>query len=275
MTNYSVGNPAPEAFITKNKQRVKQFNGTVYLQDGDNFEIELFNPKSTKVLAKISLDGKRISAAGIVLRPGERVFLERYIDSNNKFMFSTYQVNGDNKQVQQAIKSNGNLKVDFYDVYIPTTWPNQIYYGGTVTTGSPIYYDNTTTISSGEVNGITYTSTSASATLDNAIPTFGGSNMAFYSAEVPVVGDVLRSASATSKSIETGTVEKGESSKQDFEYTYDNFNSYTTKVVEWKILPLSRKPVTTNEMKVFCVNCGTRKRKQSHKFCPNCGTKFE
>ena len=89
MSNYSVGNPAPEAFITKGKQREKQFNGTVYLKDGDNFEIELFNPKSTKVLAKISLDGKRISTAGIVLRPGERVFLERYIDSNNKFLFST------------------------------------------------------------------------------------------------------------------------------------------------------------------------------------------
>lgn len=267
MSNYQVGNPAPEAFITKNKQRVKQFNGTVYLQDGDNFEIELFNPKSNKVLAKISLDGKRISSSGIVLRPGERVFLERYIDSNNKFLFSTYEVNGNNKQVQQAIKSNGNLKVEFYDEYVPVTWPNQIYYGGTVTTGSGVYYDNTT-----------YTTSDATYTAGNTTPTFGGTS-AFYSASIPIGNEgVVRSASfdgAQSKSIETGTIEKGDASKQDFEYSYDNFNSYTTNVVEWKMLPLSRKPVTSSEMKVFCTNCGTRKRKQSHKFCPNCGTKFE
>lgn len=273
MGNYSVGNPAPEAFISKNKQRVKQFNGTVYLNDGDNFEIELFNPKSNKVLAKISLDGKRISTSGIILRPGERVFLERYIDSDNKFVFTTYQVNGENKQVQQAIKSNGNLKVDFYDEEIPTYWMNQPYYSGSLTIHPSILYysTNTTTIDGTGSITPTYGSSTASATYfdtNNSTLTNCCSN-----------NDVLRCGCGTpapdNGKIETGTTEKGVASGQNFKYSYDNFNSYTTKVVEWKILPLSRKPITSGDIKVFCTSCGTRKRKQQHKFCPSCGTKFE
>jgi len=54
------------------------------LNDGDEFEIELFNPKTNPVLAKISINGKRISERGIILNPGQRVFLERFLDSPEK-----------------------------------------------------------------------------------------------------------------------------------------------------------------------------------------------
>lgn len=269
MKNYHVGNSTPEAFISKNKHRVKQFNGTVYLNDGDNFEIELFNPKTTKVLAKISLDGKLISHSGIIVRPGERVFLERYIDSNNKFLFSTYEVNGDSIQVQNAIRSNGDLEVKFYDLQILTF--SNVYYDSTITTYPtfPSYqqYVNTygyrTTLTNCDCLSTTTFSTNM-GTLTN-----GSSSTSTF----------LNSASMTpvhnKKSIETGTVEKGESSKQDFKYSYDNFNSYTSNIVTWKILPSSQKPVTSNDIKVFCVNCGARKRKNTQKFCPNCGAQFE
>ena len=82
----------PVAYVTKGRQRVKQFsghgNGSVYLRNGDEFELELFNPTTSKVLAKISLNGKSLGS-GIVLRPGERVFLERYFDEAKKFLFET------------------------------------------------------------------------------------------------------------------------------------------------------------------------------------------
>jgi hypothetical protein len=58
----------PQSFITKGKQRLKQHTDTVYLKDGDEFEIELFNPTSNKVLAKIELNGDSIGS-GIILRP--------------------------------------------------------------------------------------------------------------------------------------------------------------------------------------------------------------
>jgi hypothetical protein len=59
---------------------------TVYLNNGDEFEIELFNPTISKVMAKIDLNGISIGP-GVVLRPGERVFLERYINEAKKFLF--------------------------------------------------------------------------------------------------------------------------------------------------------------------------------------------
>lgn len=268
MSNYQVGNPAPEAFITKNKQRVKQFNGTVYLKDGDNFEIELFNPKSNKVLAKIYLDGKLISSSGIIIKPGQRVHLERYIDSNHKFLYSTYVVNGENQQVQDAIKSNGDLEVKFYDEYIPSTYTSgTVYYDAT--TYAPIYGTNTT---SAPDFGTTFYCNSSSDTLGTPISanSYEGPNIRRKGA-----GTRRQVKAKKAKKVETGTVEKGETSKQEFQYSSDSFNSYTTNTTTWKILPLSQKPVSVGEIKVFCVNCGTRKRKQSHQFCPNCGTKFE
>jgi hypothetical protein len=135
MNNYASASSTPEAFVTKGKQRVKQFGGTVYLKDGDNFEIELFNPTSNYVLGKISLDGKLISNSGLILRPGERVYLERYIDSNNKFLYSTYEVSGNDAIVRNAIRSNGNVKVEFYN---EITIPSYTIYPSTVTVWPPL-----------------------------------------------------------------------------------------------------------------------------------------
>jgi hypothetical protein len=94
----TIGLAVPQSFITKSKQRLKQQIDTVYLNDGDEFEIELYNPTQNKVLAKIEMNGNSIGN-GIILRPGERVFLERYLDVAKKFLFETYVVNGNNDEV--------------------------------------------------------------------------------------------------------------------------------------------------------------------------------
>jgi len=106
----------PTAFITKGKQRLKQFSNKsiVYLHNGDNFEIELFNPTTSKILVKIFIEKQNVSQGGIILRPGERVFIERFLDIDKKFKFSTYEVNGNNSQVKEAIKNNGLIEVKFY-----------------------------------------------------------------------------------------------------------------------------------------------------------------
>ena len=137
------GSVVPQSFITKGKQRLKQHTNTVYLKNGDEFEIELFNPTQNKVLAKIEINGNNIGN-GIVLRPGERVFLERYLDEAKKFLFETYVVNGNNKDVQNAIEKNGDVTVKFYDEYVPKltyTFPFQrdYYFPST----SPTYVTNT------------------------------------------------------------------------------------------------------------------------------------
>ncbi len=117
--NYTtqVGNPT--AHITKKKSRLKVYNGhIVFLNDKDNFELEIHNPKQQPVLAKIKLNGKYISTSGVVLKPGQRVFLERFLDTNNKFEFSTYEVEN-TPQNRSAIDLNGLVTIEFYDEQIP------------------------------------------------------------------------------------------------------------------------------------------------------------
>ena len=64
------------AQIAKNKSLLKEYecNGTrtVYLKDGDEFQIQLFNPETTEVGAEVYINNERLSNI-IILRPGERV----------------------------------------------------------------------------------------------------------------------------------------------------------------------------------------------------------
>ena len=262
ITNTWSATKRPEAFITKGKKRIKQFDGQVYLSDGDEYEIELFNPSQEVVLAKIKIDGDYIAGGGIVLRRGERVFLERFLDSPNKFKYSTYVVNGNNTEVQDAIRNNGYVEIEFYSEYKPTIPNRTIYSGNTYSTGTingnPITF--TTTGNSGNftlTSGTTTTNTFYNASLTST-NTFAGPN--------------IRSLS---NKVETGTTEMGSGSDQTFQHTNKTFNQFSFWNVAWQILPLSQKQYTAEEVGVnYCGNCGAKRKKSSFKFCPHCGNKF-
>ena len=253
----------PEAFVTKGKKRIKQFDGQVYLSDGDEYEIELFNPTQEVVLAKIKIDGDYIAGGGIVLRRGERVFLERFLDSPNKFKYSTYVVNGNNTEVQEAIANNGYVEIEFYSEYKPT-FPNRTIYSG------PNY-----TYSNGTVNGnpITFTTTGVANLTSGTATT---STSTFYNASLTstntFAGPNIRSLS---NKVETGTTEMGSGSDQTFQHTNKTFNEFSFWNVAWQILPLSQKQYTAEEVGTnYCGNCGAKRKKSSFKFCPHCGNKF-
>ena len=260
--NLSVDSENPQAWIAiqKNRQKVYGSNGNsqVYLKDGEEFQIELFNPTQTKYLVKFKINGNYQSQRGLVLNPGQRYFLDRFVDEDRKLAFSTYEVEN-SKQAKLAIEKNGLLEVEFYAEVVyknpftlqgnTSTWTyygNQGYGGnywlnglnGTITncgTGS-----NTTTIS----NGVSFTNCSSTSTLTSDV------------------------------SIETGRVERGEKSNQSFSESFDSFNcwiSFSTKV---QILPRSQKPAETSEIRSYCTGCGSRNKKQNWKFCPSCGTKI-
>lgn len=284
MKKVTVGRTEPVAFVTKGKHRLKQYKdkSTVYLRNGDEFELELFNPTSDKVLAKIHLNGNSIGA-GIVLRPGERAFIERYIEEARKFMFQTYEVNGKSEDVKRAIANNGDVRVLFYresqpvNVSWTTNWPSW----GWTYTNSPVYgtptITNTPTFGGGDIIG-----TSASCFYSNALGDSGEvclDGSLDFEPEMDVKKSPSRSRGfskslKSSKSVETGRIDKGNASNQSFSHDYSTFETYWTWESKWKILPLSQKEVVSEDMKVFCTNCGTRQRKSSHKFCPNCGTKY-
>ena len=103
-----------EAHISRNKNRLKSYGKVVYLNNNDNFEIELFNGHTKKVMAQIWINDELISNSGLVLQPGQRYFLERFIDTNKKLQFNTYEVETSNKSLN-AIVDNGNVKIKFYE----------------------------------------------------------------------------------------------------------------------------------------------------------------
>jgi len=69
----------PQAYISVRKSRLRTDDGIVYLEKDIEFEIELYNPTTGKIGAQITLDGKK-QLATLILRPGEKIFLDRYLD---------------------------------------------------------------------------------------------------------------------------------------------------------------------------------------------------
>jgi hypothetical protein len=261
------------AYIALNNNRLRAYADVIYLKDGDEFQIELFNPYQVSVLAKIYINDNLISTSGLVIRPGQRYFLDRYIDKNQKFKFNTYTVDsGTTPEVLESIKKNGSVRVEFYRESVPTPlFPplnqtlvkNPIMYNGAPYCGGGV-------IASGNSNntiGLTHFSNSGTSV-----------NSAYYSNSTYTSGQDFKSMatidSLNSNEIETGRIEGGSKSKQSFGTTNQEFEFFACSVSEWKILPDSHKPVETKEIRNYCSACGTRMKKQSWKFCPNCGEKL-
>ena len=144
--------PTAKVSLRKNVLKVYNIDGedVVYLPKGAQFEIELFNPTHGRVLAKIELNNKNISNSGIVLKPGERVFLERYLDEDRKFLFETYEVE-DSLEVKEAITNNGLILVTFYEETVVNPFlVNTIYYYM-----SPKYYIPQTPVYRSNTVGLT------------------------------------------------------------------------------------------------------------------------
>jgi len=267
----SIGYVVPQSFITKSKQRLKQHIDTVYLNNGDEFEIELFNPTQNKVLAKIEMNGTSIGN-GIVLRPGERVFLERYLDDAKKFLFETYIVNGNNEEVQKSISKNGDVVVKFYDEVKPQTYTSPFVLNGS----STVTWTNGTT--TGGYSFPTYTNDINTQYFTNTSSIGGSFDGTITTSNYSYINDskvnYRKEKTSEVRHLETGRVEKGSNSNQTFTYDNSSFNSYPTKTNWWKIKPNSTKVLVKEDLVVYCTECGSKRKKDNHKFCPHCGTKF-
>jgi hypothetical protein len=257
-------NTKPTAHIAVNKSRLKHYEGKVYLKNGQHFQIELFNPTKNKVLAEISINGNLISSGGIIIPPGKREFLERWIEDAKKFIFEIYEVEN-SEEVKEAISENGKVTVNFYGedfshlwnkqeiIWHPSPWnhPNigQPYW----ITLQPYYYINTTKLST------------SNTTYDTGIVN------CYYTSSV----ENISKNSVTIKSIETGRAEKGTPSNQNLHVDNSTrFNSFPLETVTVQILPISMKPIEITEIRSYCTSCGIRIKK-AWKFCPKCGVACE
>lgn len=257
-------NAKPGAWIVSPKDRGRKQikSGKVFLKDGDEFEIELFNPLTVSVLSDIKLNGQSISKTGLVIKPGQRVYLDCFIDDRKKFKFSTYEI--ENSGVD-ATQNNGVLEVFFYkeDVitldnwqrkfdrvivekyypYNPYPWynPYRVYCGsGTITYGG-------TTVTT---NGNSFTMDASSGLIGETTTAYNSSNNinCSYTSQVDL-SNLNVAGSLSTNSIETGRVEKGEKSKQQFTEVDMEFEKHYIASTIIQILPESRKPAEVKQMK--------------------------
>jgi hypothetical protein len=201
--NYQVPK-VPTANLAVNKSRVKLYNKqgdlpTYYLQKGQEFQIELFNPTTESILAKITLNGNVISQGGLVLNPGQRVFLDRYLDVAKKFLFDTYEV-ANTQEVKEAIVNNGDFKVEFYRELKPRQRNPIITLGSRSVFGGPNYdqgiirYSSTNTNIGGYVhNTTTVPNTPLCDTFTTSTNAVGGS----YSTTGLLTGDISNTLSTS------------------------------------------------------------------------------
>src|ERR1035437_9797659 len=269
-------NTVPTAHLAVNKSRLKVYKNvgtlpTYYLQKGQEFSIELFNPTTDVVLAKISLNGKAISQGGLVLNPGQRVYLDRYLDVAKKFLFDTYEV-GKSAEVMAAIKDNGDFKVEFFREnkptyitpdygYIDNTYRPNIFFGnggsgtprdflrGSITTGYS--GPSTTTLNLNGVIGSSLSNTTnvssnavgTSASYTSGVPSLDSFKKELndgLSFEPKTKTSKLRTRSLGKKSIETGRVEMGSESDQKLKYVDKTFEYYAFHTTTYKMLPVSQ-----------------------------------
>lgn len=242
LTNYQMTGENPQAKIAINKNVIKHFERKVYLNDGQEFQLELFNPTSRTILAKIWINKLLISVAGIVIKPGQRLWLERFIDTNAKFKFNTYFVDG-SLQAKQAIQNNGKIEVQFFNE--KERKPNFSIYSYDYKYDYPrgneyLGYDTRITCSS-STNAV-YTTSTTKATMD---------------------------------SIETGRVEKGNVSDQSFTNFYGDFEWFAFYTEYLQILPLSQKEyLSKKDLQRKCQSCGKRIKNDQDTFCSRCGNKL-
>lgn len=272
---------------------------TVYLNDGDEFQIQLFNSETIEIGAEIFIDGEPLSNI-IILNPGERMWLERYTDKAKKFKFKVYTVDGDSKEVEKAIAKNGEIEIKFYrkkkpvvinnyhihypetyryDIYVEPGWrSNMMYYNNdnSITTCSAgdsinsVNFCSTLDVSSNiSTSSCTSTSTARTCRFEPAKASFN------YGESSDGISWASLDDSIDPNLIETGRVGEGSNSNQRFQEVSIDLETFSFKIEKFKILPYSRKPFTVNDTKkIYCSNCG-RKLNSKFKFCPYCGEEID
>lgn len=277
------------AKIAVNKSLLKEFVSNnqriVYLKDNSEFQIQIFNPYTYTIGADIYINGTQMPNR-IVLKPGERIWLERYLNEARKLLFSTYEVEN-TSEVKAAIQNNGEVKLMFYKekVYqeptyiytspITTYYNNYNYCGddciakGIDINNSINYSDSVRTLGLGDT--VQTAATTATATSAASYASYS-STCKSYNLDLELNGNLKLKKS--SDRIETGRIEKGSHSNQEFQNIDLNFEWWSFKTEAIKLLPISQKPITKKDLKkLYCANCG-HKVNTKFKFCPYCGSKI-
>lgn len=275
MSNYISTDELAKIAISKNL--IKEYKNSnseriVYLNDGTEFQIYLKNPYQTHLGIKIYVNNQAIGSNMLVLRPGQSFWLDRFLNDNKKFLFSTYNVEN-TAEMKYATNNNGKVKIEFYHEKEETPYISAKIVEPLYDLSSVVVTYNSDTIntcrSSKSFNNPINTCCYSTATIENS------ANAATNSALASTLYDTSVSAKNTNDSyLETGRVEKGGVSRQEFECCDIQFDYYAFKTENILILPTSRKQIRAEETRRrYCSQCG-KKVNPKDKFCSNCGAKL-
>lgn len=271
----------------------------VYLKNGQQFQIFLKNFRGIPVLVELSINGET-QEESVILDPKERLFLERYLSSNNKFKFNTYEMSAGLKKLIESKVELGVVTVKVYtlqSVYADkevkasphvlhqVDLNSQPTYGTGGGTGdffnSSINLSTFVTACSNPTTGSmgTYgtkcSSKSKGISSPNRLVNYSLS-MDQNSIDRELAEEVYEEETHTKAEI--GAIEKGEYSDQKFEGCPDFrkgrfLESYTIHVYPVSAQSSQEKKSSKIEGAVYCSVCG-RKQKSGQKFCPADGTEF-
>ena len=269
MSNYITKDELAKIAISKNLiKEYKSSNSerTVYLNDGTEFQIYLKNPYQTHLGIKIYVNNQAIGSNMLVLRPGQSFWLDRFLNDNKKFLFSTYDVEN-TAEMKYATNNNGKVKIEFYHEKEETPYISVIEPLKTNFDWTNYNITCTSAMSSNEPRSTYSCSTGDIGNLSANAATNSKLRSMSYSTSV--------STTKTDDSyLETGRVEKGGVSRQEFEYCDIKFDYYAFKTENILILPTSRKQIRAEETRRrYCSQCG-KKVHPKDRFCSNCGAKL-
>lgn len=237
ITKKSSAQPGAWIVNPKDKGRKSIRKGNVYLESEEEFMIELFNPLKKCVLCDIRLNGESISESGLMIRPGQREYLDCFIDSRKKFVFKTYNVDL-SLEALEAISDNGSLEIFFYkeDTVTLNDWPDK--YRPIIQREYYPVFPQYPTYPNYPFYGTCFGSDA------NLTGTIGGQQFTSNASS-----DVSLDMNYLNQEIETGRVEKGAKSEQKFNEIEMDFEKNYIHHVIYKLLPESTKPAEVKKVK--------------------------
>lgn len=254
--NYSIVEQLAKIAIAKSlvkEYKTNESERTVYLNNGTEFQIYLKNPYQKTIGVKVYVNDDEIGGI-LILKPGQSCWLERFLNNDKKFLFSTYEVEN-TQEMRYAINKNGKVRIEFFQEktnnYDIMYRPNNYIYPSISVSSSP-YPFNTSNTSSNTSN-------------DSLVISCCTNNLC---------NDAINYSTSLSASLQTGRIENGSKSNQKFKSTDINLEYTPFKTECIQILPNSRKQVSVNETRrKYCSQCG-KKVSPKDKYCSNCGAKL-
>ena len=265
------------AAIRVNGKILREYQETVYLPFGSEYQIRLKNLHTVRSLVNVFIDGDNVVPGGLVLSSGQEIDLERAIrngnlSEGNKFKFI---------ERTQNIEKNRGIKIEdgvirieyqFEKVYVsngqyPYEWKYNCNHDWMYTKGLYQVF-NSTACQSMTSNSIESTYEPSKASTSRPIATASVGPRIAQNAST----GVLRSFVAN----DAGITVPGSHSDQSFQTASWFATEVEKHSIVLKLLGETEdnkqvmKPITT-KYKPNCVTCG-RQNKATAKFCSECGT---